>query len=299
MTTPSRPPTGAARRRVRISDEETGRRMLDAAIATITERGMSVSLEHLSLEEIIQAAGVSRSSVYRRWPYKDLFFSDLLVELASATTLAQGWGSVLPVAEEFLTGRLARPTGVPPEQDRVDFFVEFLRVIGAADFEQVAGSHQWRTYIALHATHLGLPDGELRRQVGAALARSEQRLTELRATVLRRITPLAGYRLIGSPDPVEGFRMMSVAVGASVTGLIVKSFADPDPARETRRLAPFGTSQTAEWTDVELVQVHLFLSYLEPDPAVNWGDERVRALLESVRELAAQPPADATRLGWS
>ena len=84
MVPSAQPPTGAARRRVRISDEETGRRMLAAAVALIGERGMSVSLEHLSLEEIIQAAGVARSSVYRRWPYKDLFFSDLLVELANA-----------------------------------------------------------------------------------------------------------------------------------------------------------------------------------------------------------------------
>jgi AcrR family transcriptional regulator len=299
MVSSAQPPTGAARRRVRISDEETERRMLDAAAGLIADRGMSVSLEHLSLEEIIQAAGVARSSVYRRWPYKDLFFSDLLVELASATALAQGWSGMVSVVEEFLADELARPRGGAPEQDRIDFVVEFLRVIAAVDFAQVADSHQWRTYIALHATHLGLPHGELRRQVGAALARSERRLTELRATILRRFAPLAGYRLIGRPDPEEGFRMMSVAVGAAVTGLIVKSFADADLAGATRRLAPFGTSRPADWTDAQLVQVHLFLSYLEPDPEVSWSGENLRALAHGVRELAAEPPPEATRLGWS
>jgi AcrR family transcriptional regulator len=299
MTTPARPPTGAARRRVRISDEETGRRMLDAAIGMITERGLSVSLEHLSLEEIIKVAGVARSSVYRRWPYKDLFFSDLLVELASASTLAQGWGVVVPAMEEFLAGQLVRPTDVPPEQDRVDFFVEFLRVIGAVDLDQITGSPEWRTYFALHATHLGLPDGELRRHVGAALARSERQLTELRAAVLRRFAPVGGYRLIDRSDQAEGFRMLSMAVGASVTGLIVKSFADPVPTRTTRRLAPFGTSRPAEWTDAQLVQVHLFLSYLEPDPEVSWSGERVQALARSVRDMATEPPSEATRIGWA
>ena len=33
---------------------------------------------------VIRDADVSRSSAYRRWPYKDLFFSDLLRELAKA-----------------------------------------------------------------------------------------------------------------------------------------------------------------------------------------------------------------------
>ncbi|PKQ23266.1 MAG: hypothetical protein CVT65_09125 [Actinobacteria bacterium HGW-Actinobacteria-5] len=36
----------------------------------------------------IARADVSRSSAYRRWPYKDLFLADLLVALARATDLS-------------------------------------------------------------------------------------------------------------------------------------------------------------------------------------------------------------------
>jgi AcrR family transcriptional regulator len=53
--------------------------MLDAAGAMIGRTGLTVSLEHLSFEDVIHQAGVARSAVYRRWPYKDLFFSDLLL----------------------------------------------------------------------------------------------------------------------------------------------------------------------------------------------------------------------------
>ena len=60
--------------------------MLEAATALVNETGLTVSLEHISLEEVIRAAGVSRSAAYRRWPYKDLFFSDLLKELARAAS---------------------------------------------------------------------------------------------------------------------------------------------------------------------------------------------------------------------
>src|ERR1700761_7275928 len=82
MATGTLPPTGLARRERRLSDSETERRMLNAALAIVSRSGLTVSLDHLSFEDIIRDADVSRSAVYRRWPYKDLFFSDLVKQLA-------------------------------------------------------------------------------------------------------------------------------------------------------------------------------------------------------------------------
>ena len=65
---------------------ETEQRMLEATVAMVTHEGLTVSLDHLSLEDIIRDADVSRSAVYRRWPFKDLFFSDLVKELAKNAT---------------------------------------------------------------------------------------------------------------------------------------------------------------------------------------------------------------------
>src|SRR5450755_1781530 len=79
-------PSGLSRRRSRLSDEETEQRMLQAALAMVNQTGLTVSLDHISFEDVIRDARVSRSSAYRRWPYKDLFFSDLLKELAKAAT---------------------------------------------------------------------------------------------------------------------------------------------------------------------------------------------------------------------
>src|ERR1039458_3125257 len=79
-------PTGLARRGRRLSDRETGQRMLDAAVAMVNRTGLTVSLDHISFEEVIRDAGVSRSAVYRRWPHKDLFFGDLVKELARTAT---------------------------------------------------------------------------------------------------------------------------------------------------------------------------------------------------------------------
>lgn len=65
-------PAGLAQRRRRLSHDETERRVLQAAVAMVNRSGLTVSLEHISFEEVIHDAGVSRSAAYRRWPYKDL-----------------------------------------------------------------------------------------------------------------------------------------------------------------------------------------------------------------------------------
>jgi AcrR family transcriptional regulator len=279
---------GPTARRVRRSDTETERRMLDAAVALLTERGLTVGVDDLSLEEVIHAAGVARTSVYRRWPSRNLFLADLLVELASTVALGPGYATVPATIVAHLQAHRDHPPGASAEQDQRDFLVELLRVIGAADQAEIAASRHWRTRIALHATHLGLPDGELRDRVGAALARSEQRVTESRARVYQRLVPLAGYRLIGEPEPEQGYRQLSLAVGALATGLVVRSLADPEPTRPRHRLRAFGTSREADWSDAGLAQVRLLLSYLEPDPAASpWGPQRIDALIEAVQDMAA------------
>jgi AcrR family transcriptional regulator len=77
-------PTGLGRRACRLSDQETAERMLRTAVEMINRTGLTVSLDHLSLEDVIRETGVARSAVYRHWPYKDLFFSDVVTELAKA-----------------------------------------------------------------------------------------------------------------------------------------------------------------------------------------------------------------------
>src|SRR5438067_6197297 len=172
-------PTGLGRRQQRLSDEETARRMLEAAVAAANTTGLTVSLDHISLEELIRDAGVSRSSAYRRWPYKDLFLSDLLKELARATSaavLTEGeWigGSNWRVAREHLDW-LETP------ELRHELLLELFRQGALLDFEarhervRAGCSTEWRTYIALHATFLSLPEGDLRDEVQAALAQSER-----------------------------------------------------------------------------------------------------------------------------
>ncbi len=58
--------------------------MLAAAVDQVNAAGLTVSLDHLSFEAVIDAADVSRTAAYRRWPNKELFLTDLVRELARA-----------------------------------------------------------------------------------------------------------------------------------------------------------------------------------------------------------------------
>jgi len=71
----------------RINDRETERKMLDVAVSLVHQQGISAELDDLAFEQIVQEAGVPRDSAYRRWPKLHKFYGEVLLELASGTTL--------------------------------------------------------------------------------------------------------------------------------------------------------------------------------------------------------------------
>jgi AcrR family transcriptional regulator len=270
---PTRTTLRGSTRRPRLPDAETERRMLDAGARLVAERGLSLSLEHLSMEELVQQAGVSRTSSYRRWPSKDLFAADLLLRLARATDLS---ADVPTDVLTLLTDLAATDHDLSTAQGRRDLVVEVLRLVVEADFLAMLRSSAWRSHVALRAAHLGLPDGDLRAQVTTALRETEQRFTHRRAALFAALADLLGYRLV-TPDP-RGWERLSLTLGAVATGLLVRGYADPEAVTVGTPLAAFGSSRTAVWSDATLASVGVLLAAMEPDPAVEWDDARTAAL---------------------
>lgn len=285
-------PTGLARRRPRLSDAQTERRMLDAGLDLLDARGLTVGLEHLGFEEVIAAAGVSRASVYRRWPHKDLFFGDLLLELARAADLADEGEALVAAASAELAAR-AEELGAEPA--RTDLVVDLMRRVMEADAEVIARSPRWRTYVALHVTFAGLPDGRLRREVAQALAATEREFTARRAEVFAAFATLVGYRLVPGQDDADGFRRLAFALGSAATGVMIRALADPELLGRRTDLAALGTSRPLAWTEPALLAAAIVGSYLEPDPDVVWDAARVaRVRAEAERGTAAGAPPSAT-----
>lgn len=273
--------SGPTRRRRRLSDQETEQRMLDAALATVNRVGLTVSLEHISLEDVIREAGVSRSAVYRRWPYKDMFFSDLLRTIAKASTPSE-IPDAGPTTSSVRTVVRDRLDWLRTAEGRHALIVEMLRVGNLRDLDELARSTAWRTYIALQATYLSLDDGELRDEIGASLADSERSLVRRTAANFAYYLELMGYRI----KPGLGADVETViAVGMPlVRGAIVMGPAAPQITTARSQADPFGAGGESDWSPVAVAMTSIVLTYVEPDPDVEWDDARIEKVR---RELSA------------
>lgn len=269
-------------RRPRLSDAETESRMLEAGRRFVAEEGLSLSLEHLSMEELIADAGVSRTSSYRRWPTKDAFAADLLLHIARETRLTSDFAGY---ADAVLAIRREAFADFATEQGRRDAFVAAFRALAAADIEASLGSGTWRSYLMLRAAAGGLPSGELRTQVTAALRESERGFTEYRAAAFEAAAAVMGYRL-RDPDAI-GWSRLAELLSATFAGLTIQAIADPEPMLATRECAPFGSSQSAPWSLATLASANVFFGATEPDPSVTWDDARIAEIVAGLGDLDA------------
>jgi AcrR family transcriptional regulator len=272
-------PTGLARRGRRLSDRETEQRMLQAAAAMVNRTGLTVSLDHISLEEVIREADVSRSAVYRRWPYKDLFFSDLVKEMACSATptiIDDELALIKRIVAEHLDW-------LDTPERRHGLVIELIRQLALLDFQTLHGSARWRTYLALHATFLSLADGQLRDQVQAALAQSEHAHQAQIAQAWELLTGLFGYRL--RPGFGATFQTLAALLDATMRGLVVMALSMPDLATHRAQARPFGAVTQDQWSLPALGAASIASALLEPDAAIEWDDERLARLRQDLSSL--------------
>jgi AcrR family transcriptional regulator len=289
VVTRSQPPTGLARRARRLSDHETEQRMLQAAVAMVNRTGLTVSLDHISLEEVIRDADVSRSAVYRRWPYKDLFFSDLVKELAEKATptiVDDELDLIRRVVAEHLDW-LETP------ELRHGLVVELIRQLALLDFQILYGSQQWRTYLALHATFLSLAEGQLRDQVQMALTRSERDHISRVARAWEHVAGLFGYRL--RRELGATFEMLATLLDATMRGLVVMALSLPDLVAQRARATPFGATSSGDWSLPALGLASTAVAFLEPDPAIEWDDEQLDSVRRALGGLSGYSSSTSRR----
>jgi AcrR family transcriptional regulator len=253
--------------------------MLAAALATVNREGLTVSLEHISFEDVVRDADVSRSSAYRRWPHKDLFLSDLVKELAASPT-PEILADELDKIKEIVAGRLDR---LETPELRQGLIMELLRQLPMLDFRSLYESPTWRTYLALHATFLSLASSELRDEVRAALAASERARIAAVARAWERMARLFGFRL--RPELGSTFEALATVLGGCLRGLVVLALSMPDIAERTTIAQPAGAAEPGEWSLAALGMAGVAWAFLEPDPDVRWDARR----MENLRAALADP----------
>lgn len=265
--------------RTRMTERETEKRMMDAAIAMVHERGISTGLESIAFDEVIRRADVSRTSAYRRWPTRDRFYGEILIELAQ--------GASLPSPEMNVSGQvtqaiLDRADRLGSPQARRDLIVELLRVAIGADFELVSTSPEWRTYRLLLASYEGIADDDVRQAVIVSLTAAEHRALTARARVYAEFTALLGYRLIPPLAGPDGFEFMSRAAGAMMRGVLGLLTLGDTALQTPRPMRAFGTSTAAEWVPAVYMVTGTVLSYIEPDPGIEWDRQILDDLVTAV-----------------
>ncbi len=286
----SRAPTGLARRGRRLPEDETEQRMLQAALAMVNRAGLTVSLEHISFEEVIREADVSRSSAYRRWPHKDLFFSDLVLELARNPTPGI-FADEMDLIRRIVGGRL---DDLADPRARRALIIELFRQLTVLDFETLYASPGWRTYLALHATFLSLADGGLRSQVQAALAQAEQDHLARVARAWKLMADLLGFRL--RPKAGVTFETLAVLVDAAMRGLVMTALTVPDISTHRTTARPFDAPEVDEWSLPALGLGAMATAFLEPDPELTWDAARTAAIRSALDapDLSTEPQGEAT-----
>lgn len=168
--------------------------MLQAAHDIVVENGMSLSLEELSLEDVMRRASVARSSVYRIWPYKDDFMEDLLCHMAGPD-----WYGTANFNQESMdlaasivranTDRLGSIEG------RSEVVREAVRQAVAANFDSIVSSADWQIYLAIVTTARTTRDAQLRAKIATALNASETRFTSSMADFYQQIAAALGIRM--------------------------------------------------------------------------------------------------------
>lgn len=284
MVQPPWEPPGLTGRRRRLSEDaikeraaETKRRMLETGRGLVEQSGLTVSVGHLSFEDVIREAEVPRSAAYKVWSYKEDFFADLLRELAGATNPGQA---------AFDQGTVALAAGLGLQhleqlrsaEGRRASLVELARLGAWQNFTKIYGSSVWQTYVALIATFGSLEASDIHDDIGAGLYNTELQFVHRMADVYRVMLRYLGYRL--QPD-LPDYETFAVLGGAVVEGLALNATIVPSVATTRFYADPFGVG-SAEWTLPGLGFTSVLLGVTQPDPNYehSWSVELVPKLRE-------------------
>ncbi|MCL2422321.1 MAG: hypothetical protein FWD11_00240 [Micrococcales bacterium] len=257
-------------------------RVLDVAQQLVDARGLTVGLGHLSFEEVITKAEVSRTTAYRVWPRKERFLEDLLRRLADTCSPCHGDADqeTTEVALATLRGLV---DDLATQAGRRIALVEVCRVTGAQSFEDMRSSPKWTTYVALIATMRSLGDEALTQELRERMRHVEDEAVAFVAAACRHIGGLTGFRLRTIPGDYSTVAHLGAA---AMEGMLLLADIRPTIPSATARIDPFGTGRLAEWSLPAIAYTSAMIGVLEPDPDFNL--EEVRAILGSAgRDVGA------------
>lgn len=235
------PTWGLPSRPARLSSDEAREKVMQTAISELGKTGLTVSLEHLPLEELIRTAGVPRSSFYRLWSTKESFYSDLLVELATSSESHDAM--FYPGTQDAAFGVIAAHEHLLGTQEgRVAVLREAVRVATRANFDHFSASVAWRSHVTLIASANSLAYDNDRERLAATLQETERRFIARTAEFYGGALQRLGF---GFYDGASA-ELLAGLGAAVVEGLAQRRLVNPDLA-DTIIMKPGIDGEPVEW----------------------------------------------------
>lgn len=284
--------THESQKRPRLSDDETARRMLDAGRRMVVEGDLALELGQIRLEEVIAAAGVSRTAAYRHWRHKDEYYFDLLLLLGvefQPLAMTRDDGGLATALAVLDTGLEQASTGTA----RRRLLVDLSRILGEHFFRAITETRRWTVHLAVQSAIVNLPDPRqrerLREAVTASLTADWGTLGDVYAAVLG----ILGHRFRAEFAAPSGRSSGAVIVSSSVLlGLALTEKSLPENGTRRFTADMFGVGPM-EWTAPGLSFASILVPLWEEDPEQSgeWDAQEIAARRARVRGmLDAQNP---------
>lgn len=247
-----------AGKRRRLSSDDLRKRLLDTALDMLQETGLTVSLAHLNMEELIRLADVPRSSVYREWESKEAFYLDLMEKMVDPATKDGAFDEetlrVVGVVIDEHRDRLATAEG------RRAVLREAVRRAIERNVASVTTALSYRTFTALVATLPSLVGADQER-ILRLLRGIEQQFKSRLAAFYESLIPQLGLRF----KPGFNGTMLALTGSSVIEGHISRQWTNPVIVN-TPVLMPGITDEPVEWHVAAVGFLAVVDGMTEPDP---------------------------------
>ncbi|EYR65146.1 hypothetical protein N866_13195 [Actinotalea ferrariae CF5-4] len=262
--------------------------MLEQGHQVIRERGLAVGLDDIRLEDLIAAAEVPCSSVWRIWTAKADYAADLLVSAVDPRGANVLHAQVDHEAVDVALARLDELTDRmdTPEQRRAALEDIVSRAVDHS-YLSFARSRAWRTYFALLASLPSLHQSRVRAVITARMYEAEREFAAEMGAYYAEIARRVGIRL---RRPDAGWESLALACSAVVEGLALRSEIYEPVAREPEPESP--TTARGARSDGDAAATPDTAGEEPEEPAEDWG-----ALRPTIGELVEGPHGTGDR--WS
>lgn len=230
--------------------------MLEVAVERVKAEGLLLDYANIELEDLIRAAGVPRSTVFRIWPDRMAFIADLVRALFEADA-----GFDTGFDEEtlrFLEHAVSESADAMTPEGRQAGLREAVRLAVAHNIAAVESTVAWRAYRTMSAALASgdaVPGGE---GIRALLSEIEGRYLDRMAEIYGRLNGAFGLRM---RDGVTE-RDLAVAIMAMIDGMSDHRTIDP-PGIDAPRVVALGVEGTREWHLAAIAVYGIYTAFTE------------------------------------